>query len=106
MVETDRKIEYRIVEIVAPPKRMYPGARHRTIKTLADKAVWQTAYENVRVLQDVGWRIEDVEVAWRSRPGLEGKRLEWLRDLFGDVPIREVDSGGARGKTRVRLVRE
>jgi hypothetical protein len=98
-------VSERVVELIAPPRRMFPGAWHTTIKTLADKGAWETAWQRVDALRDAGWRVVEVEVAWRHRPGLEGKRLDWLRSLFGDVPIRETNAQGGRGVTRVRLVR-
>lgn len=98
--------EQRVVEMIGPSVRMFPRARHKTIKQLADVEQWRVCWERVQALQREGWRIEDVTVLWRSVPGLTAERVDWLRELFGDVPIREDLAAGGHGRTQVRLVRD
>ncbi len=96
----------RVIELIAPPRRMFPLARHRTIKQLADVGSWRMAWERVEAARRDGWRIADVTVLWAGRPGLTAQRVDWLRDLFGAVPIVEEDARGGHGRTRIRMMRD
>lgn len=106
MGEAER--EQRVVVLNrAPPRRLAPGARFRSLKTLADRAVWEQAMAQVTALVDDGWRLERVEVDWgKTLPLASHDALDqWIRSMTGCDTVSWTWSGVGRGEAKVYLMR-
>lgn len=101
-------VEHQTVELpLAPPRRLMQPTRYRSLKMIADRMVWQQAWQRVETLLADGWRVDGVIVDWGARlPGALASRDAYLARVFPGWSVTYHVSGQGQGSTRVYLQRD
>lgn len=100
--------ETRCVRIdLAPPRRLAPGARFRSLKRRDDLTLWQNVLEPVRALEAEGWRRVRANVEWgKVLPVPQGQTMvSWLVGLTGCPNVGWSWRGQGKGWTEICLER-
>lgn len=105
-----RTVERRVVLISrSPPRRLLAPLRWRSLKTGADRTIWEACWQPVLALFEEGWRMAVVTVDWGSAlPMTTAWREETIRELTGcyaGCEVRETVGDATRGSVTVELTR-